>query len=145
MRFARLFFVLSAVTLIAADSADARRHRPLQVPNGGAIGCALCHVSPSGGGPRNVFGEMVLSGFLSDGDVVWGPELAALDADGDGATNGEELLDPEGTWSIGDGNPGDAEDVTLPWDESSVPAPAPTAVSTTSWAAVKASVADWLE
>ena len=34
-----------------------------------------------------------------------GTRTAALDADGDGATNGEELGDPDGTWQQGDANP----------------------------------------
>ncbi len=38
--------------------------------------------------------------------VQWGPALAALDSDGDGFTNGEELQDPNGTWEVGSAAPG---------------------------------------
>ena len=44
-------------------------------------------------------------GALSSADALWGPELAALDSDGDGATNGQELGDPDGTWLPGDPAP----------------------------------------
>ena len=58
---------------------------------------------------RNPFGLEVEANFLTTagfaGDVVWGPELAALDSDGDGATNGMELGDPDGTWVAGDADP----------------------------------------
>ena len=37
-----------------------------------------------------------------------------IDSDGDGRTNGEELLDPDGNWSQGQANPGNTEDVTHP-------------------------------
>jgi hypothetical protein len=36
---------------------------------------------------------------------LWGPAFAALDSDGDGATNGQELGDPEGIWLPGDPAP----------------------------------------
>ena len=57
-------------------------------------------------GSANPFGLTVEGDFLTainlSGNVIWGPELAAIDSDGDGFTNGEELGDPEGTWQPGD-------------------------------------------
>lgn len=149
MTHLRLLAAIAALGL-AAGSADARPHRPAQVPNGSALGCALCHTNTFGGGARNAFGQMVEEGFLTsndfNGDVIWGPELAALDADGDGATNGEELQDPDGTWSVGDPNPGDPEAVTLPFDASSFPPPAqPTAVTASSWGTIKATLRDLID
>ena len=44
-----------------------------------------------------------------------------LDSDGDGWTNGEELLDPDCEWSTGDPMPGDVVDVTKPGDASDFP------------------------
>jgi len=143
---------LSAIALAAllvcgtSFEAEARGPRVGQIPNGSVVACANCHVDPNGGGPRNSFGQIVESDFLSAGKVVWGPELAALDADGDGATNGEELGDPEGAWTVGDDNPGDAAAVTKPWDaESFPPKPEPTAVEGSTWAAVKALMQDGME
>lgn len=138
---------LAAVAMLSSVvPSDARPARVGQVPNGSALGCALCHVNPGGGGVRNAFGQMVENGFLTSNDfsgsVVWGPELAALDADGDGATNGEELQDPDGAWSAGDAAPGDVDLVTLTWDADSFPPPPPdaTAVTASSWAGVKAAI-----
>src|SRR5688572_5767190 len=86
----------------AAPPALARPARVGQIPNGSVRACLNCHVSPEGGGPRNVFGQQVESGFLDvpgpTGRVVWGAQLAGLNADGDGATNGAELQDPTGAW-----------------------------------------------
>ena len=138
-------FALAALFLIAglADQVEARGKRVNQIPNGAAFGCAGCHVDPNGGGARNAFGQMIGQQFLTGagfvGDVIWGPELAALDADGDGATNGEELGDPAGTWDwqAGDANPGDPDAVTRPWDAESFPPPQPTAVESSTWARVK--------
>ena len=64
-----------------ADTAEARGFRPGQLPNGSVNACANCHLNAGGGGPRNAFGEMVQANFLDNGNVVWGPELAALDAE----------------------------------------------------------------
>lgn len=84
---------------------------------------------------------MIEAGFLSEagyeGDVVWGPELAALDADGDGFTNGEELQNPEGSWRLGDPKPGGPGAVTHPGDPDSHPPDLATAVESTSWGAIK--------
>ena len=143
MQSSRTFYPLVALAVLAAAAADARPHRPGQVPHGQTLGCGLCHNSQFGGDARNLFGQMVEQGFLTsigpDGDVEWGPELAALDADGDGATNGEELQDPQGTWSPGDPAPGDASAVTRPGDpDSTPPPPEPTSVTASTWAQVKA-------
>ena len=126
---------------ILSTSADARSSRLRQVPNGTVLRCVACHVSS--GGPRNAFGLQIEADFLSQagfsGVVLWGPELAALDADGDGATNGEELGDPDGTWQQGDANPED--EVFFPGDAESTPPPppplVPTAIETTVWGQVK--------
>lgn len=108
-----LIFIM---TIFLAYTIYARSKRVGQIPNGNVNGCANCHVSASGGGARNAFGQMVGSKYLDrSGDVIWGAELANEDADGDGFTNGEELQDSAGTWTggaIGDPalvfNPGDA-------------------------------------
>lgn len=135
--------VLIAAGLLATGSrAEARPLRPGQIPNGDANSCANCHVSAAGGGPRNAFGQMVEASFLSPagftGRVQWGPELAQMDADGDGFTNGQELGDPEGLWKAGDADPGEAAAVTMPGDANSHPAPVViSAVEATTWAQVK--------
>lgn len=107
------FFGFSVLAILIA-----RGFRPGEIPNGITNTCANCHINPAGGGPRNVFGQEVEANFLSvpgsQGHVLWGPDLAGLDSDGDGRTNGEELQDPNGTWKIGDPPPGDPNLVTLP-------------------------------
>jgi len=133
--------VAAVVSLAFPRSAAARGPRVGQIPNGAVFGCAVCHVDPAGGGTRTSFGQSIYDDYLTEqsylGSVKWGPELAALDADGDGATNGRELGDPEGTWQVGDPDPGDPAAVTEPWNADSKPAP-PTAVKSSSWAWIKA-------
>ena len=108
-----------ALALLAASPvAFARPFRINQIPNGPIRGCLNCHVSPESGGPRNAFGQQIEAGFLNPpgptGAVVWGAELAALDADGDGLTNGAELQDPTGSWRPGQPQPGDPALTTNP-------------------------------
>ncbi|GEM_PF-1817578 len=98
--------IVVAVVLVAADG-FARMKRVDQIPNGNSYSCGTCHVSSAGGGPRNVFGQQVENNLTQPGfagDVQWG-QIFNLDADGDGYTNGEELGDPNGTWTIGDPDP----------------------------------------
>ncbi len=110
------------VCIIIIPEAYARQFRVGQIPNGGVFKCANCHVSPSGGGSLNKFGNTVQSKFINgNGNVAWGPELAAIDSDNDGFPNGVELGDPNGAWKIGDPPPGITADVSKPWDENSVP------------------------
>lgn len=142
--------LIAAGVLAAASGAEARAQRVGQIPNGGVSGCANCHTSAAGGGPRNIFGQMIQTSFLSaagfSGRVQWGPELAKMDADGDGFTNGQELGDPEGLWKAGDADPGEAAAVTLPGDlNSHPPIPVVSAVEATTWAQVKEAVRELFE
>lgn len=119
------FALTSALCLTLAPSqADARTGFADRIPNGNALGrelggngqpCALCHLSPSGSGPSNAFGQ----------DARFnGPDwsvLYSLDSDNDGATNGEELCDPMGLFERGDADP--VCDYTNPSDPNDFPAP----------------------
>ena len=83
-----------------------------QLPNGGVKRCQTCHTSANNG-TLNPFGQQIESAYLVPpgalGQVQWGEELANLDADGDGRTNGAELNDPAGTWAFGDPSPGNRD------------------------------------
>jgi hypothetical protein len=79
-------------------------------------------MSALGGDARNDFGLDVQALVTVGGtENFWGPQLAALDSDGDGFTNGEELQDPEGVWTPGSPAPGNPDLVTLPGDSTSKP------------------------
>ena len=116
--FSILFLSIASTILVS------RSFRVTQIPNGNQAQCLNCHNSEFGGS-RNVFGQAIQSGFLStpgpSGNVQWGPELAALDSDNDGFTNGEELGDPDGTWSQGQPAPGDPNNISNPGDPNSTP------------------------
>lgn len=97
-----------------------RSKRVNQIPNGNVQSCSNCHNDPNGGGARNSFGRMVEKKFLDgNGDVIWGPALASLDADGDGISNGDELQDQYGVWTSGEVNPGSSSFVSNPGDATS--------------------------
>lgn len=114
--------MLLIVFAFSINVSFARPYRVSQLPNGSKFQCANCHIKVGGGGARNVFGQKVESSFLNgNGDVLWGAELAALDSDGDGFTNGQELGDPEGNWKSGQPNPGDANNLGNPGDKNSKP------------------------
>lgn len=87
------------------------------IPNGNVFSCRTCHNSVFGGDARNPFGLAVQAITGSSGVAFWSPTLAAMDSDGDGFTNGEELGDPDG-----DGTPMDGHEVTNPGDAQSKPA-----------------------
>jgi hypothetical protein len=79
------------------------------IPNGSVYSCNTCHLT-------GVFGQ-----DFGDGGGQWTAALAALDSDGDGYSNGAELLDPDGNWSVGDPDPGDQANVTNPDDPGDFP------------------------
>ena len=130
---------------LVAEEVTARGKRVSQIPNGAAFSCNACHTA-GGGTPRNAFGLELETNFLTAagaaGDVIWGPELAALDSDGDGVSNGAELGDPDGTWVAGDANP--SGEAFHPGDpESTPPLPPPdTAVEETTWGQIKKLISD---
>ncbi len=152
----KMGLVLAAAVLcggLVADEASARAKRVSQVPNGSAFSCNTCHTT-GGGTPLNPFGLEVVTNFLTAagaaGDVRWGPELAALDSDGDGVSNGAELGDPEGAWAAGDsGSGGESQEngsdsdqegkVFHPGNPASTPPPLAqeTAVVRSAWAKIK--------
>lgn len=69
------------------------------------IACGHCHIDPNGGGPQNSFGTFVWQEFQTNGADWWTNTIASTDSDGDGYSNGQELLDSSGTWQEGDAQP----------------------------------------
>lgn len=116
--------LLVFISFAVVNIAYARPFRVEQVPNGLKFQCLTCHTSGAGGS-LNLFGTEVFSNHLttrnSSGNVIWSADLATLDSDNDGFSNGIELLDPLGTWKIGQDSPGKNEDVTNPGNASSFP------------------------
>lgn len=118
----RILHITAAFVFLVALNSYASEFRVSQIPNGAKFGCANCHVSPAGGGARNAFGQRVEQSFLDNqGSVKWSAALAGLDSDGDGITNGQELQDPTGVWTIGKANPGISANVSNPGDRNSKP------------------------
>ena len=110
----------ASVALLVAVGAEARVWHVQGVPNATNVGthstCGLCHVS-GGDSPLNPFGQDVsvaLADPLDKSEDFWTPALAALDSDGDGYSNGDELQDPTGTWAGGDPDPGVLVAITHP-------------------------------
>ena len=146
IRIERVGAVFTAILLLCSILSKLSRCAFVPFETGAqrySLGCVACHVS-SGGGDlethlacrlKRIFSRRRVFRELSCGDQNW-PQL---DADGDGATNGEELGDPDGTWQQGDANP--EGEIFFPWDAESTPPPppppAPTAVETTGWGQIK--------
>jgi len=113
----RLILIMSVLSSAVSFSST---YKLKQIPNGEQFACQNCHLTTTGR-YLNSFGRDINDKFLNNGNVIWGPELAALDSDGDGSTNGEELQDPEGKWKTGDKDPGNSELVSHPGDSSNKP------------------------
>src|SRR6056300_1529147 len=111
MKFSITALIVS-LTMFSVTELISRPARVTQIPNGQIYACQGCRVSAGGGGARNPFGETV-NDNLQNGSVRW-DLIFNIDSDGDGKTNGQELLDPDGTWTQGQSNPGNLEDVTHP-------------------------------
>nr|AIG56455.1 secreted protein [Achlya hypogyna] len=90
--------MLCLAVMALAAAVTAKPQFVARIPNGANVPGveAVGHIDPAGGGARNAFG----SDFSSKG-LTWNVALCKLDSDGDGATNGEELLDPCCKWTPG--------------------------------------------
>ena len=143
MRLPDIMRVCSLVIALSISAVQALPNAPSQVPNGRLIGCVLCHEDAQGGGSHNAFGRMIDANFFNEGRVAWGPELAGMDADGDGYSNGVELLDPSGEWRPGAADPGVATALSMPYDKASIPAQKTSVIQVT-WSTVKRIIATGL-
>lgn len=114
------FYILVLIVITTTTVIISREFRVSKIPNGSKFQCANCHVDPGGGGPRNNFGQAVGTRVTPNGTQdFWDASLAALDSDGDGKTNGQELGDPNGTWRPGQQDPGIFNAVSNPGDNLS--------------------------
>ena len=129
MRSCKIVLAVAAVVLVPGVAPEVRAHSRYvgEIPNGAVFTCLNCHVS-AGGGSRNAFGLA----FAANGDL-WGTALAGQDSDGDGWSNGAELLDPNGVWRPGQPDPGDSALVANPGSSLSTPV----AVAAVTWSAIK--------
>ena len=82
---------VAVFTTMTAETVLARPFRMGVLPDKGAkFGCGTCHVNPSGGGPRNVFGQDYEKTAMKAGDKYI-QELGAMDSDKDGTNNDQEF------------------------------------------------------
>ncbi len=107
--------------LLSLQVASARSEWMGDVPNSAEQSCNTCHTR-GGGTPRNPFGEDYES------TSGWA-KLCQKDSDGDGATNGVELGDPDCAWRPGDADPEGY--LSKPGDPDDFPPPADTDVTDT--------------
>lgn len=101
----RLLLAVFFCGVVQASSASA--NYPGYTPNFASTQCWTCHNNASGGGGCSSPPCLQQFGldFAANGRV-WNYALASRDSDGDGFTNGRELMDPYGYWRPGDPNPG---------------------------------------
>ncbi len=120
MRFFKYF--LTVIFFLTITAVISRSFRVEKIPNGNKFMCGNCHLNPGGGGARNAFGKAVEARVTPGGfQDFWDSQLASIDSDGDGFSNGVELQDPEGKWRPGQPNPGNPSEVSNPGDPNSVP------------------------
>jgi hypothetical protein len=114
----RRLWVAGAVGFVAvagiAGDAWAYSSFVAKIPNGSTNSCATCHEGSPSAGVFNPFGTA-----FKDAGTNWTPALAEADSDGDGETNGTELGDPCGEWTVG-AQPARTTDISSPGDAASV-------------------------
>ncbi|MEW6701085.1 MAG: T9SS type A sorting domain-containing protein [Bacteroidota bacterium] len=116
-----ILYTVTFLIIFTSTILVSRSWRPSQIPNGNKFSCNTCHTN-GGGTPRNPFGQEVEKRVTPGGtEDFWGPALAAIDSDGDGFTNGQELGDPNGVWRPGQPDPGNSSNVSAPGDPNSRP------------------------
>ncbi|MGH8104214.1 MAG: thrombospondin type 3 repeat-containing protein, partial [bacterium] len=81
----RAGWVIAYLWLLVPRSATARPNYAAELPGRLQNNCSVCHISPSGSGTLNNFGEAF---GMSGHDFA---PIAEQDTDGDGFTNDEEL------------------------------------------------------
>lgn len=86
-------FLGSVAFAVAATAAFGYGSYVAKIPNGNVFGCDTCHTS-----------RKFLTAFKNNGNV-WNKALAVKDSDGDRASNGVELQDPQGKWRENNPNP----------------------------------------
>jgi hypothetical protein len=106
---AALGFAVASALLLAALPARASSTGVYldTIPNGNRISCVGCHTDDVGP-DLNPFGTSILGTLNAPVDAGGMPnwaEVRALDSDGDGQSNGQELGDPCGTWQVGQPEP----------------------------------------
>lgn len=123
---ASFLFIIFLVIIGNCSEAYSRLIRVSNIPNGRKFSCRNCHdMTDTKYTTRNSFGKEIEANYLQPTvpikmkKVMWQAALAALDSDGDGYTNGQELDDPEGKITNGDST--DFEKVTNPGDSTSHP------------------------
>lgn len=117
-RAAETTALAGAALLLSSSAVQAKGTFLSQIPNAPAS-CSTCHITTQPVPSWNDFGLDVQANLASEK-----PDWAAvcnLDSDGDGASNGEELGDPDCLWTTGAMKPLGA--TSLPGDPSSKPAP----------------------
>jgi hypothetical protein len=114
------YFTLSIIIIFLTIGSNVFSKSGFQnfIPNGQVNTCLNCHFSINGGA-RNLFGKAAENSMSND-RVRW-EKIFNLDSDGDGFTNGEELQDSKGVWTIGQTAPENASLVTNPGDPTSKP------------------------
>jgi len=105
-----VLFIVIFIILFCCSTTYAWGDDDNRIPNGSVYSCWACHY------PNNQF----YHDYNNQNDT-WTYSLSQMDSDGDGYTNGEELLDPDGHWEIGNPDPGNPNDVTNPGDSGSHP------------------------
>ena len=135
MKRLRWILTILAVFAVGAPSDSwGRVFRPALLPVA-PLDCNTCHTN-GGGSSRNAFGLDVEARVSPNGqEAFWGPELAALDSDRDGVTNGQELGDPDG-----DGVRDLSIQVTAPGDATAFiqpPPPPPRKIHCPMWRSVR--------
>jgi hypothetical protein len=111
--------MITAVTsgaLLLTSAAWASPTFLLDVPNALTNSCNTCHTTTNPAA-WNSFGDDVKANLVEE--VPDWASVCDIDSDGDGATNGQELGDPDCVWVKGDANP--AGDVFHPGDAAVAP------------------------
>ena len=105
-------FLFAMCSLWFLGVAEARPLYPIELPFQ-QFSCSTCHDGATSTASINEFAK-----DFRDAGYTWTEALCQEDSDGDGASNGEELLDPDCTWMRGQAarmgmanRPSDATDV----------------------------------